>query len=67
MERRLAEFEGTEAALVFSSGFAANAGIRAKLAFEKYFIHKIKTGSAEPIYEKVVLKALGVEQLETPK
>jgi sulfide:quinone oxidoreductase len=39
----------------------------AKLAFEKYFIHKMKTGSAEPIYEKFVLKALGIERLETPK
>jgi sulfide:quinone oxidoreductase len=39
----------------------------AKLAFEKYFIHKMKTGSAEPIYEKVVLKALGIERLEAPK
>ena len=32
LERRLAEFEGTEAALVFSTGFAANAGTIAALA-----------------------------------
>jgi 8-amino-7-oxononanoate synthase len=32
LEQRLAEFEGTEAALVFSSGFAANAGTVAALA-----------------------------------
>jgi 8-amino-7-oxononanoate synthase len=31
LEHRLAEFEGTEAALVFSSGFAANAGVVAAL------------------------------------
>lgn len=31
LERRLAEFEGTEAALVFNSGFAANAGAIAAL------------------------------------
>jgi len=32
LEERLAEFEGTEAALVFSSGFAANSGVVAALA-----------------------------------
>jgi sulfide:quinone oxidoreductase len=39
----------------------------AKLAFEKYFIHKMKSGSSEPIYEKVVLKALGIERIEPTK
>ena len=36
----------------------------AKVAFEKYFMYKMKTGSSEPIYEKYVLKALGVERLD---
>jgi sulfide:quinone oxidoreductase len=35
----------------------------AKVAFEKYFIHKMKTGSSEPVYEKYVLKALGIVRL----
>jgi sulfide:quinone oxidoreductase len=35
----------------------------AKVAFEKYFIRKMKTGSSEPIYEKYVLKALGITRL----
>lgn len=34
LERRLAEFEGTEAALVFPSGFAANAGVISTLVDE---------------------------------
>lgn len=36
----------------------------AKVAFEKYFIRKMKKGSSEPIYEKVVMKAMGVEKLK---
>lgn len=36
----------------------------AKVAFEKYFIRKMKKGTSEPIYEKVVLKAMGVEKLK---
>jgi len=36
----------------------------AKVAFEKYFIRKMKKGSSEPIYEKYVLKALGIERLK---
>jgi sulfide:quinone oxidoreductase len=35
----------------------------AKVAFEKYFMYKMKSGSAEPVYEKYVLKALGIERL----
>jgi sulfide:quinone oxidoreductase len=38
----------------------------AKVAFEKYFMHKMKAGTSEPIYEKYVLKALGIERLENP-
>jgi len=36
----------------------------AKIAFEKYFIRKMKKGSSEPIYEKWMLKALGISRLE---
>jgi sulfide:quinone oxidoreductase len=35
----------------------------AKVAFEKYFLRKMKTGSSEPVYEKYVLKALGITRL----
>jgi sulfide:quinone oxidoreductase len=35
----------------------------AKIAFEKYFIRKMKSGSAEPVYEKYVLKLMGIERL----
>jgi len=36
----------------------------AKIAFEKYFIRKMKKGTSEPIYEKYILKMLGIEKLE---
>lgn len=35
----------------------------AKIAFEKYFLYKMKTGSADPVYERYVLKALGISRL----
>jgi len=36
----------------------------AKIAFEKYFIYKMKKGTTEPIYEKYALKAMGIEKLD---
>ncbi len=35
----------------------------AKIAFEKYFMRKMKAGNSEPVYEKYVLKAVGIERL----
>ncbi|HEY0663764.1 MAG TPA: FAD/NAD(P)-binding oxidoreductase, partial [Thiobacillaceae bacterium] len=35
----------------------------AKVAFEKYFMRKMKTGNSEPLYEKYVLKTLGIKRL----
>jgi sulfide:quinone oxidoreductase len=36
----------------------------AKVTFEKYFIRKMKKGSVEPLYERYILKAMGIERLE---
>jgi len=36
----------------------------AKIAFEKYFIRKMKKGTSEPLYEKYILKLLGIEKLQ---
>ncbi len=36
----------------------------AKVAFEKYFLRKMKTGTSEHIFEKYVLKSLGIERLQ---
>lgn len=37
----------------------------AKVAFEKYFIRKMKKGTSEPLYERLVLHALGIRKLKT--
>jgi sulfide:quinone oxidoreductase len=36
----------------------------AKIAFEKYFLRKIRTGSITPVYEKYVLKMMGLHSLK---
>lgn len=36
----------------------------AKIGFEKYFIRKMKKGTSEPLYEKYILKSLGIERLK---
>ncbi|TVZ41338.1 sulfide:quinone oxidoreductase [Alteromonadaceae bacterium 2753L.S.0a.02] len=36
----------------------------AKIGFEKYFLHKIESGVSEPIYEKVLMKSLGIGKLK---
>jgi len=35
----------------------------AKIAFEKYFLRKVRKGHSEPVYERYVLKALGITRL----
>jgi sulfide:quinone oxidoreductase len=36
----------------------------AKIGFERYFLHKIRTGQSEPFYEKLALHALGIDKLK---
>jgi sulfide:quinone oxidoreductase len=36
----------------------------AKVAFEKYFIRKMKKGTSEPFYEGSIMKMLGIEKLK---
>jgi sulfide:quinone oxidoreductase len=36
----------------------------AKIVFEKYFLYKMKYGTSEPVYEKYVLKAMGITRLK---
>ena len=39
----------------------------AKIGFEKYFLHKIRSGTAEPFYEKLALQVLGIDKLKAVK
>ncbi len=36
----------------------------AKVAFEKYFMRKMKRGTSEPMYEKLVMDAMGITKLK---
>ena len=36
----------------------------AKIAYEKYFLHKVRSAKAEPFYEKMVLNMVGARRLK---
>ncbi|MCP4296992.1 MAG: NAD(P)/FAD-dependent oxidoreductase, partial [Proteobacteria bacterium] len=36
----------------------------AKIAYEKYFMRKMKNGSPEPVYEKYLTKVVGLNRLK---
>jgi sulfide:quinone oxidoreductase len=35
----------------------------AKIAYEKYFLRKVRKGQSEPVYERYIMKLLGIERL----
>jgi sulfide:quinone oxidoreductase len=39
----------------------------AKIGFEKYFLHKIRSGASEPFYERLALHVLGIDKLKAVK
>jgi sulfide:quinone oxidoreductase len=38
----------------------------AKIAFEKYYLRKMRTGNITPVYEHYVMKALGIARVKPP-
>ncbi len=38
----------------------------AKVAFEKYFLHKVRSGVSEPYYEKAIMRLLDVSKIKSP-
>ena len=39
----------------------------AKVAFEKYFMRKMRIGSSEPFYEKMAVDMMGIAKLKDKK
>ena len=39
----------------------------AKVGFEKYFLHKVRSGASEPGYERLAMKLLGINRLRPEK
>ena len=39
----------------------------AKIGFEKYFLHKVRSGRSEPFYERLALQVLGIDKLKAVK
>ena len=39
----------------------------AKIAFEKYFLRKVRKGESEPFYEKLALHVMGIRKLRMPR
>ena len=37
----------------------------AKVGFEKYFLHKVRSGTSEPGYEQLIMKMLGITKLRS--
>ncbi len=38
----------------------------AKVVFEKYFLHKVRAGTTEPYYEKMVMRLLDIGKIKRP-
>lgn len=38
----------------------------AKVAFEKYFLHKVRAGVSEPYYEKAIMRLIDMHKVKTP-
>ena len=41
--------------------------VAAKVAFEKYFLHKIRAGNTDPSYENLMLHLIGVDRVTSKK